>query len=497
MNETGKTIAKNASFLMISQALTWGLSILLMVFLPRYLGPEGMGQLYLAISLWAIISILVGFGMDIYLTKEIARVPEKANELLGASLILSTILYVVGLAMVVLYLNIVDYAKLTNWVILIHGFSVLFGNFTVAIAAVLTGLEQMKFVAFTNVATRFISTVVVIALLLMDFGVLVIAAVSIGTSLISLIMQLYFLGRLQPLNLSFRRDVARKILIASIPYLLVTAFAALYHNIDAVVISLMVNETTLGWYGVADRLFGTMMFIPVVFITAVFPALSRMNVESTDKLYQLMGRSFDLLLILGVPIGLGLIGISTGMVSILYGADFAPSGSVLAVLGIVLIFTYQDILIGRFLIAVDRQNSWTVVMAVATILTIPLDIILIPWTHSQFGNGAIGGALSYLITESGMMFFGLRYLPSGSLTKANAWVAIRVIMAGLVMLAVVLMLKDTFILFPIIAGAITYVSMILVMRVVSAEDKLLVKSLIGQVRQRILGRRPHPVGVKS
>ena len=76
MNEvehTGRTIAKNASVLMASQVITWGLTILLTIFLPRYLGVSAVGQFHLANSLWAIGAILASFGMDLLVTKEIAR----------------------------------------------------------------------------------------------------------------------------------------------------------------------------------------------------------------------------------------------------------------------------------------------------------------------------------------------------------------------------------------------------------------------------------------
>ena len=470
---------------MLSQILTWGMAIVLMIFLPRILGAEGVGQLHLADSVWAIVGILIGFGMDIYLTKEIARVPEKTGELLGNSMVLRTLLFVLGFAGVVLYVNLAGYATLTVWVIYLYGFGRLVAEFSSGATSALVGLERMEYVAFANILSRLFATVVTIAVLLMGYGVLAAAAVYAASSAVSVVIQLVYMGRLQPLRFTFQRDLAWQMLRVSAPYLLVTLFSVAYMNLDAIIISLVVDETTLGWYSAADLLFGTMMFVPVVFITAVFPALSRLNVESPQELRKLMRRSFDLLLILGVPIGLGTMGIANGLVVLLYGADFAPSGPVLAVLGIVLIFTYQNILLGRFLIAVDRQNVWTVVMGVATLLTIPLDLIFIPWMHNRFGNGAIGGALSFVVTEVGMMLFGLRYLPAGSLTRKNGWVAVRVIGAGLVMTAVVWALRGSFIALPIVAGAVTYTGLILLLRVVSDEDKLMFKDQFQRITRRV------------
>lgn len=497
MSSIGKTVAKNAGFLMISQVLTWGMAIFLTLFLPRILGTQGVGQLHLAESIWSIVGVFLAFGMDTYLTKVVARAPEKTGELLGLSLILRTGLFVISFIVVMIYANVAGYALLTVLIISIYGIGRLISDYGGAAGAVLVGLERMEFMALGNIATKTIATVVTVAVLLMGYGVVAAAVVLAVSWIVGLIVQLYYLRRLQPLRLSFSMDMAGSMLKASLPYVFITVFSVMYMNLDAIFISLIVDEETLGWYSGADRLFGTMMFIPIVFITAVFPTLSRLNEESPEELRKLMRRSFDLLLLLGVPIGLGLFALSNNLVVLLFGPAFGPSGPVLAVLGVVLIFTYQNILLGRFMIAIDRQNIWTVVMAVATGATVLLDLIFIPLMHHKFGNGAIGGGLSYVVTEIIMTIVGLFYMPAGALNRKNLSVAVRVILAGLVMTAVIWPLRNFFIAIPIAVGGIVYLGLILLMRAVSEEDKLLVKEQGMRLWRRTIGRRSQPVGMDS
>ena len=198
---------------------------------------------------------------------------------------------------------------------------------------------------------------------------------------------------------------------------MVAVSLVVYVQLDVVIISLLVDEAAVGWYSVADQLFATLLFVPTVFITAVFPVLSRMYTHEQDALPHLISKSYDLLLLLGIPIGLGIVVIADPLVVLLFGADFANSGPVLAVLGVVLILMYQNTLLGKFLISIDRQNQWTKVMIVASLATIPLDLIFVQWCQSQFNNGAIGGALAFVVTETGMIFAGLSLLPSGALGR--------------------------------------------------------------------------------
>jgi O-antigen/teichoic acid export membrane protein len=491
------SVAKNASFLMASQVVTWGLTLVLMIFLPRFLGASGVGQLHLADSIWNIVAIFVTFGMDTLLTKEIARRSAKATELVGLSLVLRLLFNIIGFGVVMIYVQIAGYLPLTVYVIYIVGIGKLTLEFSGAFRSSLIGWERMEYVALADIASRIFNTVVTIAILFMGYGVLLAAAVFIGTSITSTVIQYVYLKRLQPVRIIWDLRAAKGLLKASFPYLLVFVFSVLYMNLDAVIISLIINETVVGWYGVADRLFGTLMFIPTVFITAVFPVLSRMYTDAPDTLPRVMRRSYDLLLLVSVPIGLGIFVVADQLVVLLFGADFTPSGPVLAVMGLVIILTYQNILIGRFLISVDRQNSWTIVMAVATLVTIPLDLILIPWTQATFSNGAIGGALAFIVTEFGMTVAGLRLLPKGTLGKANVWRATRISVAGLVMLIAVWPLRDAFILIPISIGVVVYAGMIMLMRVLPKEDWNLFLDLGRRITRRFSPRKTKPAEIKG
>lgn len=493
MNGTGRTIAKNASVLMVSQLATWGLTILLTIFLPRYLGAAAIGKFHLANSLWAIVAIFASFGMDTLLTKEIARVPGRTGELFGTSVVLRALLYLAGAAFLALYTRVAGYPTDTAWVILVVGVANLIMQFATACEASLRGLERMEYISLANIAAKVVLTSVSVALLLLGYGVVVIAAVGIGAALLNAAIQLRHLRRLQALQFRFDWGTARWMLRASSPYLLVYVFLVLYMQVDIVIISLLVNEETVGWYGAADQLFGTMLFIPTVFITAVFPALSRMYADASDSLTLLMRKSFDLLLLLSVPIGLGLLLVADSLVVLLFGNEFASSGPVLAVMGIVLILTYQNMLLGQFLISTDRQSRWTWVMAVATLVSIPLDLVLVPWCTRAFGNGAIGGALAFVITESGMLLVGLRFLPQGALGRRNAWLALRVVLAGLVMVGATWWARELFIAVPVMVGALVYVASILVLQVVPAEDWALLRSLGQSVLARVWRRSAQPV----
>ncbi len=494
MSGSGRTVLRNAGALFVSQVITWTLTLALTIFLPRYLGAENVGRLILANSIWAVALVLVTFGMDVHLTKEVARRPERLGELLGTSFILRGALFLVGLAAVVLYTRVAGYPAETVTMVWIIAAASLFTLFSNGLQAVLQGVERMDYIAIGTVAGKAVYSLGAIGLMLAGMDVYAVAAVAIAGALITLVAQSRLVLRLVRLSGATRGSLrlswteARGMLRASVPYLLSDAFLVAYMQADVVILSLLLDESAVGWYGSARQLFGTLLFVPSIIVTAIFPALSRLHTTEPDTLRQYMRRSFDLLFLLSVPVGLGIVAIANPLVVTLFGADFANSGPVLAVLGVVMILTSQNMLVGRFLIATDRQRQWIAAQAAMGLATVGLDLALVPWCQRTFGNGALGGALSYVVTETALLAVGITLLPRGSLSGRNASTAARSLLAGLVMVAAAWWLRDRFLLLPIAAGGVVYVVALWALRAAPTDEVRYAREMAVSLAQRVRGR---------
>lgn len=495
MNSTGKTIFKNTSVLMGSQIATWILTLILMVFLPRYLGAAAVGQFQIGDAIWAIMGVLITCGTDIYLVKEIARDPNRAPDLLGTTLVIRGCFFIIGFGLVALYLYLMDYSTTTTYVVYLIGIAALVSQFATVHQSGLQGLETMEYISISDIIYKAINTGLGITVLFMGYGVYAIGIVNTIAAGAFLLLLAFFLRRSQKLRLRFNPRLIPAILRASTPYLMAALVAILYMQVDVLIISSLVDEQAVGWYSAADRLFGTSMFFSIVFITAIFPALARLQTTDQQALGRLMRRSFDLVLLISMPIGLGIMVVAQPLVVLLFGQAFAPSGLILTVLGVVLIFTYINTLMGRFLIATDRQNSWVVLMLIATLLTVPLDLVFVPWCQQHFANGALGGAFSYVVTELGMVLVGLFLLPRGLLAWSNLRTFLLVALAGMAMVGTTWWLRDMFLAIPIVVGAITYIGMVLLLRVISAEDMALFTQFAQQLLARLRRRKAEPASV--
>ena len=490
MDNTGRTVAKNAGVMMASQVITWILALSLTIFLPRYLGAEAVGQYQLAISIWAMMAIAINFGMDVLLTKEVARAPERCNELFSNSILLKLGIFILSMVVVGIYVRVAGYSKGTIEIINILSVSTLIWQVTFTSGAALQAFERMEYISLSDILGRAFATVISIVALLLGYKVVVIAWINVVASLISLAVQMYGLRKLYNFQWMIRSDLFGWILKSSLPYMLVSGFLIAYNQIDVIILSLLVDEKQIGFYSAASRLYGTFLFIPTVLITAVFPVFARLYKSDSDALNKWMTRTFNLLLLVGIPIGLGVFAIANPIIILLFGSDFSNSGPILAVMGIVIIITYLNAVLGKYFISIDRQNLWTWVMGIAALLSIPLDLMLVPWCQNVFGIGALGGSFSYLITEGGMLIVGLIFMPKGVLGQKTAWYAVRALFAGLVMAYVAWLLRDLLILAPILAGGIVYVALIALLRVIPPEDFDLLKIVSAKILARLRREKP-------
>ncbi len=491
MNAAQGKLFKNTSILMISQVIGWALALVLTLYLPRYLGVENIGKYQLAVSLWATVVILATFGMDTYLTREIAQDHNRVDILLSQSIILKITFFLFGCLLLATFVSISGYEPDTVLVIAIIGVANLITLFSSGLSATIQGLERVEFLGVAGVLASFISTLATLIAIFLGAQLFTIAWVSSISALATLTFYAVVLHRIRGFHFVFSLKNAKPFLFASVAFFLLQVFINLYQQVDIIVISWILDERGVGWYGVAARLAGSLMFIPTVFMTVFFPTFSRLQRESPEELTKLFRKAFQFMLLLGIAVGLGMFIIAVPLITILYGDEFANSGPILALRGLVSIPTFLNIIIGIYLIAKNRQKGWVIVMALATVATIPLDLFFIPLCQHFFNNGAMGGAYSFFVTETGMTIAGILLLPKYTLNRDMVWYSIRATLAGLGMLAAAWWFRDYFIAVPIIIGGAVFLILTVLFKLISKEEWVTFSVIFASILNKVF-RKPVP-----
>jgi O-antigen/teichoic acid export membrane protein len=83
--------AKNTSWLFAEKIFRISISLLITIWMARYLGPEQFGTFNYALSFAALFGVLSSLGLDKLVTKELLTHPHESNHTVGTSFVLRLI----------------------------------------------------------------------------------------------------------------------------------------------------------------------------------------------------------------------------------------------------------------------------------------------------------------------------------------------------------------------------------------------------------------------
>jgi len=258
----------------------------------------------------------------------------------------------------------------------------------------------------------------------------------------------------------------------TVPFAVAGIFSRVYSYIDSVMLSKMVSETAVGFYGAAYKIVFAFQFLPMGLAAAVYPAMSGYYVSDRDRLGKIFVASLRYLLMVVMPITAGIFVLAKPFVRLVYGSAFGGSVLPLQILIFSLIFAFLYWPAGSLLNACDRQAKNTAVMGATMVSNVLLNIFLLP------RYGAAGAATAALVSNA--ILFGSAYWFAGRVTtfdqKGLLKAAGRICLAAAVMALAVAGLKDALGAIAVIPlGAAVYVAVLWGVRGVTvAEGKNLI-----------------------
>ncbi len=476
MNESTASIARNTKAMMGSQVITWISSFVLMSFLPRYLGAEGFGKLFFAISINTIAGLLADLGLSMLLVKEIARDHSKVSSLVVNGAALRSIAWTISTIMTALFVSFSGYPTETIVIVMVLALANWFGGMAAIIHGVFNGLERLEYRSISSIAEKITLSVAGVALLLLGMGSFAIALVMLFTIMLNFTLSVVFLRRVTSIRFELTPSTWKPLLRQGFPFMVSTLFSFIYYRIDVMMLSSMTNDAVIGWYGAPYRLFDTLMFFPVILTSAVYPVLARLWQTSKESMTETSRKIFDLTIIVAIPITVSLASCAQPIISFLFGLEeYSNSVILLQILSVSILLVYIDFVLNTVLISHDKQKQLSVVAIFATVLNVGMNYFAIQFFQTKFGNGAIGAAITTALTEIFVMSFSVYLLPRGTFTSSNMMVVLKSLFSGALMWATVWAVqvripKGAGWVVAAVAGAAVYILTLLMLKVVSKKE---------------------------
>ena len=492
VDATESKVARNMSALFGSQVTTWSMTLLWTLIVPRALGPEGMGLLVMAWSTSSLLTIVGGLSSKTLLVKEIAADPARGPRLLGAAMLVRTGSIIPCVALTFAYIRLGHFHGQEALVLAMAALIAISMLFLEPLQAGFQAIERMNYLAYGEVLNKGLATAAGILLVLLGFdGVALVAGMVVAGGIVVLLSALWIRPHFR---IDWRIDLGaiRSLLTRSLSYLAFAFFYTFYLWVDSTMLILMAPTKVVGWYGVATKLFTTLLFVPMIIATVWLPRLAAAYSASPAKLRSAARTPIELVLTLMLPVSVGAALVAPSLIHVLYGPAYAPAVPALVLLAITLVPMSLNMIAYNVLVASNRQLIWTVALGGACVLNPVLNFILISATQSRLGNGAVGAAASLLVTEVVIAILAIVIIREFlDLRLLNRIVRGALATAGMAL--VVLLAAPGGLVAQVPAGAISLAALALLLRVVTT-DELSARSRLKLRRCAKVGARPEALG---
>jgi len=265
----------------------------------------------------------------------------------------------------------------------------------------------------------------------------------------------------------FERVLLREWFWKGLPFALTFVLTILYFRIDQPLIFIFRGEPESALYGAAYKPIESLLFVPITFLSVVFPVLAIYHRERPKEMLDAVNRFYKALFLMGCPTAVGIFVLAGPLTSLLLGHDFLASEPALRVLSLALGIAFINNAFIGALNASDRQSSFTWAAGWSLVANLALNLTLIPLFGYQGASWATV-ATELVLAISGWILVArhVGHVP----VPALSW---RILVAALIMGAAVYPLSGfggVAVLIPIAAGAVVYGVAVLLLRAVTTDE---------------------------
>jgi O-antigen/teichoic acid export membrane protein len=496
-------IKKNMFALLVSQAATWIISLIVLAVVPDYLGDDGFGKLTFATAYVAFFILAAELGTPTYMTKEVARDHSIVGSYVFNTFLLkivwSVVLSIVAVALARLLGNTGDVLAL----IAIGCFGMLCTVLNDVLAAALAGMERMAKPAAFFTIQIYVGSIAGLIVLFLGGGLIMYSIVYALAGLIPVVANSVLLWPRVRSHVHVDFKIWRIVAVGGLPLMVLVVFNRIYGTIDIPILNQIAGEDTVGWYGVAYRWASIPIFIATAVMTAFFPQFSAHGAAETAEFSRLVNRAIRLVTFVAIPSAVGIALVAGDLIALFYDGDtYDPSIVLIQILAIHIPIAAVDTILAMALIAADRQHRYMYVAGMAAVLNPIACVLAIHATMNAFDNGAIGAAIVTVGTEVFILAGALLLRPRGVMDKATVIAAARFAAAGGVIVPALLLADDLPLALKVVLGVVSYLAASVAFGAISVSDLQravrqvsgTIGSLTGRAKPAVAGRAENEGG---
>lgn len=484
MSSQAKKITFDTAALFTAKVLNLLLGVVRLKYIAIYLGVNTFGIYTFATYFVAMFGILFDLGMSQIITREIAADRLKTQDYVFNGFVLKLALFILTAVLIGVGVFLSHFDKLTNLAIAFSVFITGINSFTLIFTSAFQAHRKMKLVSVITVVTDLTTSVVIISLLLLGYGLF---GLLIGNAVASVIM--FFVALLIYVKICGgiwtkpHPSLWKYLLAEGYPAALGSLGFVLYMYLTSSLLKYLKGDEVAGLYNAAFKIISILTIIPVSFTPVVYPFFAELYRSDQDKLKAVLTSSVRYMIIISTPLCFGTILVAKKLITALYTQAFLPAYTPLQILIVSSMFGYPNFVLYTFFPAVGRQRfamfvtiPFGIIIGILNYLFIPIYGYLVPSISLAFVEIVVFLS-AYLYLRQMGIFLNLLNLFS------------KPIMASTLMILPVYLLSAFNLFIQIGAGIVTYLVAFYLLKGILPEDRpILEKILPSPIKELILKR---------
>lgn len=386
-----KQLFANLNWLIADRILRIAGSLVIGIWVARYLGPGDFGLLNFALSFVALFGVVGRLSLDPVAVRELTRHPEKEKEILGSVLRLK-LWGSAAAALLVLpaaWLAQPDNPLFIALVAIIAA-GILF-NATDAIDIFYQARVLSKHVVRVRMYAFLVISIAKVGLILGGFSVVWFAlAGTVEVAFAATLMAWAYHRREGKGRWGWRSGAELRLLKDGWPLVASSLLIIIHTRIDQVMIGQMLNEVQVGLYSAAVSISEAWLFLPGLIVQTVMPYFVNLRERDPETYHKRLMQLYSAMFWIGAAAGVAAILFGKQLVLLLFGESYAGAYGVLVFTIWTGVFAAQTVARGIWLISENLQ----VYRLFTNLITVPANVILnYVWIPEYGINGAAAASL--------------------------------------------------------------------------------------------------------
>ncbi len=369
--------AKNASWLVAGKIVQMVLQLLVGLLTARYLGPANYGIVNYGAAYVAFFSSLCNLGINSILVKNFVDYPDEEGKTLGTTLVLRLISGVLSCAVIFGIVTVADAGETTTIVaVILCSLSLLFHMFEI-FNYWFQARYQAKNISLTALLAYAGTSAYKIVLLVLQKNVLWFAfATSVDFILYGVVIYAAYRKHNGP-PLCFSWEKAKQLLRVSYHYILPGIMVSVYGYTDKVMLKQMLGEESVGYYSTATAVCVLWAFVISAIIDSMYPTILKLYNTNRAVFERKNRQLYAIVFYVCMFVSVLFTVFGKWAILLLYGEAYLPAVGPLTICTWYTAFSYLGVARNAWVVCENKQTYLKYIYMIAAVMNVLLNAVFI------------------------------------------------------------------------------------------------------------------------